>query len=84
MIKYYRVFFWPVLTTDIRSCSQCQKVCFFPIWIRKFQIQGTKKKGRKNNKISPFYDVYVCGWKSGSEQSELYKGNNQILQTPKR
>ena len=48
------------------------------------QFKEQKKNGRKNNKISPFYDVYVCGWKSGSEQSEWYKGNNQILQTPKR
>ena len=55
-------FFWPFLTTDIRSCSQCQKVCFFPNLNKKIPNSRNKKKnGRKNNKISPFYDDYVCG-----------------------
>ena len=57
-----QVFFLPVLTTNIRSCSQCQKVCFFPNLNKKIPNSRNKKKnGRKNNKISPFYDVYVCG-----------------------
>ena len=72
-----RVFFGPFWRPIFGCVPNAKKYVFFPIWIRKFPIQG-----RKNNKISPFYDVYVCGWKSGSEQSQWYKGNNQILQTP--
>ena len=40
-------FFWPVLTTDIRSCSQCQKVCFFPNLNKKIPNSRNKKKREK-------------------------------------
>ena len=45
--KSYQGFFWPVLTTDIRSCSQCQKVCFFPNLNKKIPNSRNKKKREK-------------------------------------
>ena len=64
-IYIYQGFFWPVLTTDIRSCSQCQKVCFFPNLNKKIPNSRNKKKREKNNKISPFYDVYFVVERAG-------------------
>ena len=46
-------FFWPVLTTDIRSCSQCQKVCFFPNLNKKIPNSRNKKKTRE--KITKYH-----------------------------
>ena len=40
-------FFWPILTTDIRPCSQCQKVCFFPNLNKKIPNSRNKKKREK-------------------------------------
>ena len=74
---YFQGFFWPVLTTDIRSCSQCQKVCFFPIWIRKFPIQGTKKTGEKITKYHHFtmfmFVVERAGPNSPNDTREITK-----------
>ena len=42
-----QVFFWPALTTDIRSCSQCQIVCFFPNLNKKIPNSRNKKKREK-------------------------------------
>ena len=39
-----QVFFWPILMTDIGSCSQWQKVCFFPNFKEKISNSRNKKK----------------------------------------
>ena len=42
--KKLQGFFWTILTTDIGSCSQWQKVCFFPNFRGKIPNSRSKKK----------------------------------------
>ena len=71
-------FFWPVLTTDIRSCSQCQKVCFFPNLNKKIPNSRNKKKtGEKITKYRHFtmfmFVVERAGPKSPNDTREITK-----------
>ena len=71
-------FFWPVLTTDIRSCSQCQKVCFFPNLNKKIPNSRNKKKtGEKITKYRHFtmfmFVVERAGPNSPNDTKEITK-----------
>ena len=72
-------FFWPVLTTDIRSCSQCQKVCFFPNLNKKIPNSRNKKKktGEKITKYRHFtmfmFVVERAGLNSPNDTREITK-----------
>ena len=73
-----RGFFWPVLTTDIRSCSQCQKVCFFPNLNKKIPNSRNKKKtGEKITKYRHFtmfmFVVERAGPNSPNDTREITK-----------
>ena len=75
----YQGFFWPVLTTDIRSCSQCQKVCFFPNLNKKIPNSRNKKKktGEKITKYHHFtmfmFVVERAGPNSPNDTREITK-----------
>ena len=58
-------FFRPILKTNIWSCSQWQKVCFFPISRKKFQLKGGMGGGGRNDKLSPFHGMFLF-WKGAS------------------
>ena len=71
-------FFWPVLMTDIRSCSQCQKVCFFPNLNKKIPNSRNKKKtGEKITKYRQFtmfmFVVESAGPNSPNDTREITK-----------
>ena len=70
-------FFWPVLTTDIRSCSQCQKVCFFPNLNKKIPNSRNKKTGEKITKYRHFtmfmFVVERAGPNSPNDTREITK-----------
>ena len=74
----FQGFFWPVLTTDIRSCSQCQKVCFFPNLNKKIPNSRNKKKtGEKITKYRHFtmfmFVVERAGPNSPNDTREITK-----------
>ena len=71
-------FFWPVLTTDIRSCSQCQEVCFFPNLNKKIPNSRNKKKtGEKITRYRHFtmfmFVVERAGPNSPNDTREITK-----------
>ena len=74
---YIRVFFGPFWRPIFGRVPNAKKYVFFPIWIRKFPIQGTKKTGEKITKYRHFtmfmFVVERAGPNSPNDTREITK-----------
>ena len=72
-----RVFFGPFWRPIFGRVPNAKKYVFFPIWIRKFPIQGTKKTGEKITKYRHFtmfmFVVERAGPNSPNDTREITK-----------
>ena len=70
---FFGLFWWPIFG----RVPNAKKYVFFPIWIRKFPIQGTKKPGEKITKYRHFkmfmFVVERAGPNSPNDTREITK-----------
>ena len=73
----HRVFFGPFWRPIFGRVPNAKKYVFFPIWIRKFPIQGTKKTGEKITKYRHFtmfmFVVERAGPNSANDTRDITK-----------